>query len=295
MVAAIGCGDPPAPSPSGSVVDFTGIWQGQYRVTACTGNRHCPAFIGMTRSFLLRLTQTGTYVTGVLSGDVTVNVAGPVAADGTLRTTSLKPAASQLDPAGEVEVQRFVIRLSPDTGLAGTLEYETRFTPSQNFETLRTTRAGEILSATRLASEPIASRAPFQGHWVGRYAVRSCTASGGGPSCTGEGRTQPFDLTLTQSGAAVSGALSPLSGRSAPVSGNASSNTLTLQGSTTTPLSGGFDIVSVTAWSTTTDGVGQMLGSFTYVSETHVTTGVNAGAVWSYTYDVDLVSVVLVP
>jgi hypothetical protein len=302
---AIGCGSGSPPAPESRGADFAGVWQGEIRVTACSGDRHCSVFIGANRPFVLRLAQAGSSATGVLTigtppmppgaADITVNLAGVVASDGTVTLSGAKPAASSLDSAGDVEVQRFVVRRSAQTGLSGTLDYVIRYTPSQNFETLMTTRSAEIASATRIASEPFPSSLSMQGHWVGMYVVRACTVSGW-PSCIAyfPDRTYAFDLMLMQTGGTVSGSLN-IGGGAIPVNGTVSSNMLTLQGSATFQGSGGFDVVSLISWATTTTAVGEMQGSFSYVRESHFTVGVDAGTVKTVTYNLDLVSVVLVP
>jgi hypothetical protein len=175
------------------------------------------------------------------------------------------------------------------------LDYVIRYTPTQNFETLMTTHSGEIVNATRIASEPFPSSLSIQGHWVGMYVVRACAVSGW-PSCIFyfPDRTYAFDLMLTQTGGAVSGSLN-IGGGAIPVNGTVSGNMLALQGSATFQGSGGFDVVSLISWATTTTAVGEKQGSFSSVRESHFTVGVDAGTVKTVTYNLDLVSVVLVP
>ena len=117
---------PPVTEPP--VAQFGGVWQGEYRLTTCTGERHCGLFIGATRPFLLRLEQSGAAVAGVLAGDVTVDVAGTVARSGDLSLNGTSSSASPLDAAGQVELRRFELRRDGD-GLSGMLEYAVTYTP----------------------------------------------------------------------------------------------------------------------------------------------------------------------
>src|SRR5262249_48877079 len=139
-----GCGSRIGPAPSDPNLGFAGVWQGQYRITDCTGDRHCSEFIGDLRTFVLRLMQSGQSLTGVLvlrqqltdnayyHGDLTINVAGSVASDGSLTLTGSKPSATPFDKSGDVDVQRMVVKPSASSGLSGTLGYSSRYTPVQN-------------------------------------------------------------------------------------------------------------------------------------------------------------------
>lgn len=296
------CGGPTSPTVPGTGETFTGIWQGQYRITECAGDRHCGAFIGGLRSFVLRLQQTGGSVTGVVvlvhepvdnayyQGDLTVNVTGDVAPDGGVTVRGRKPALSPSDASGDVDVESFTLKPSTSE-TTGMLAYVSRYVPLQNPETSLKRVAGIIVNATRATSMPVDVTAPFQGHWSGRIVMRTCTEPELLLCRTGADAFRSFDLTLMQSASMVSGTLDQL-----PVTGTVSGQTLTVQGSSA-PLQvgGGFVVTRVVNWSTTIDNLGRMQGLYTYVYDFNATSGVNAGKVFTTTIVYDLVSVVLVP
>src|SRR5262249_49850399 len=150
----------------------------------------------------------------------TINVAGSVASDGSLTLTGSKPSATPFDKSGDVDVQRMVVKPSASSGLSGTLGYSARYTAVQNPETSLVTRTGDIVSASRTADVPVNSQLPFQGHWLGRIVIRSCTDELF--SCA-PGDFGSFDLTLTQSGNVVSGVYN-----GTPVTGTVSGQTLSI-------------------------------------------------------------------
>ena len=118
LSGAIGCGAdsgptavPTSPSPPGgattaptpAVSNFAGVWQGEYRVTACSGERHCALSIGTARPFTLRLDQSGATVIGVFTGDVDADVTGTVSASGELVLSGGANAVSRYDSNVEIE------------------------------------------------------------------------------------------------------------------------------------------------------------------------------------------------
>ena len=294
IVVSVACGSAGQP-PSSLETDFLGVWSGQYRIIRCFGDRHCP--VGQTRSFFLRLSQAGSYVTGILgSDDLTADLSGTVGPTGDLTLTGWRPAASQFDARGDLQVRRFVLRLSTGSGLAGTLEYEVRFTADQNRETYLIVRHADIVSAIR--GTPQASVSSFRGNWRGRYIARGCTLVGLQDCDVVQlGQTYLFELPLTQVGATVSGMLTlpqNVNG-SIPVRGTVTQDLLTLDGSARQVVSGGTQINRVTAFTTVTDGFGHMRGSFRYVVEMDWMFGQLAGRIDTTTVDGALVSVVLFP
>jgi hypothetical protein len=292
FVTAGGCGSstPTAPDANRpSAASYAGVWQIEYRVTECNGDRHCPAFLGTIRRMVLRLAQSGSMVSGVASGDITVDVTGTVAGDGSVTLTGLKRAMSPRDTTGEVEVRELMLRQSPPAQLTGSLDYEIRYTPTQNFETARTKRVGEITSSTRLATDAVA--ASVQGRWVGYYVIRACVVTGW-PNCFGEEeRVYPLlDFNLVQAGSSVTGTISM--GMPVSLNGQFSGGALTLNGEGKLPGSGGFTVVRIPQWTATVDALGRMSGKFTFVREAHFTVGVSAGNVYTQTFDAELFSVV---
>jgi hypothetical protein len=274
----------------------SGVWRGQYRITSSSGDRHCYC-VGQTRSFFLRLTQIGLQVVGVLGGDeiIAVDLSGVVTRTEEVTLTGFKPAAGAFDAYGEIHVTRFVVRLSAPTGLAGTLEWVVVFTSDHNRETNMISTTAEILNATRTSEFPSASS--LEGHWKGRYIVRGCLLAGWTFCREQQHQTYTFHLSLTQTGATVSGILTLIQGFSGrmPVNGITAAGALTLDGSVTQQVSGGTEVVRIVAWTTRRDGIGHMSGSFQFIREIHRTVPSLAGQVWSQTIDAQLVSVVLVP
>src|SRR5262249_2191245 len=272
VVVSMGCGSPPAPSvttttsttasttsttTSVAPLSFTAVWQVTYRISSCIGDRHCGVFLGTTRTFVLRFQQSGDFVSGVVvirqesvdnayyQGDLLVNVSGQLAGDGSLTVTGIKPAASQIDTSGEVVVRSLAIKQSSQGGLTGTLSYESRYTVNQNPETAMTARAGDIIAAARTATMPIDDQNPFQGHWVGRAMVRSCSSD---VECPPTGSFVTIDLRLSQSGSSVAGTI----GDRITVSGMVSSHVLALQGSAPRQdVDGGDGTIQLTALSST--------------------------------------------
>ena len=132
----------------------------------------------------------------------------------------------------------------------------------------------------------------FQGTWSGKFIIRDCSTVGW-PDCYPQRRNEiypSFDLTLTQTSDRVEGTLR-ISPNTLSVTGIASGNVLTLQGSVAQPVSGANVAVRITEWSTTRDAAGRMKGSFRYVNE--VTWTVPDRGVWSTKYEAELVSMVL--
>jgi hypothetical protein len=292
-----GCGGPTAPSASKIASVIAGVWEGRYRVSGCGGDRHCGAYIGEEKTFVLRVEQAGPSVTGVLvlvqppadayyHGNLAVYVTGAVNADGMLTVNGLKPALSASDSSGEVELQYLTLKTTGNA-LTGALAFISRYVPFQNPETSMRTLTGDVLSATRDATLAFEIASPFQGHWSGRQVIRTCTEPELLVCRTGPDSFSSFVLTLSQSGNVVVGSLGAMS-----MNGTASSTALRLEGlSTPLQVSGGFITSRITDWSTTVDPLGQMQGSYTFIRELHLA----VGGVLTTTIVYDLVSVVLVP
>ena len=268
VLLAAACGGSPA-SPSstaGSLSDaFAGVWQVEYRVTECSGERHCAQFIGQVRQAALRLARMDTSFEGAFTivGE-TISVTGSLGPDGELALKGLRPAVLPSDL--EVEIVRLRLRRGI-TGLSGDLEYTIRGPSNVSFFGFARQK-GDIITAKRTAN---ISASPldlnFTGSWKGQFVVRECT-SAGWPSCYpyGMDRVHSFTLSLRQIGSDVEGSLT-ISPLTIPVSGMVAAGTLELRGSQNRPISGGSEVVHITSWSTRRDIVGRMTGTFAFTLE----------------------------
>ena len=149
-----------------------------------------------------------------------------------------------------------------------------------------------------------ASQPAFAGHWVGSYVVRQCAAVGW-PSCDVApervNQVYPLDLVLTQSGASVSGSLqivaSPV--MTVPVTGNASSDTLTIGGNVVNPVFNrvSTDSIRITTWSTTRDSRDNLQGTFSFRWDTLWGSGSapERRGSWTLDYQAELLNVTRVP
>jgi len=153
---------------------------------------------------------------------------------------------------------------------------------------------------------PAAPSAAFTGRWSGTYLVTQCTPSGW-LSCTGlieePSHTYTMTLTLTQSGANVSGSLEiPESSNVGPVqvTGTASRDTLTVGGTATTQVLNRFTTMTVriVRWTTARDGNNKLTGTFAFRVETlggSASIAPRPGEIWTADYEAQLVNVVPQP
>jgi hypothetical protein len=283
MLAA--CGASPA-SPKAESTPFEGVWQIEYRITSCNGWRHCVFRVGKTQKILLTLSQTGMNVTGVISGGFYVDVTGTVSEAGEMTLTGFTPARSSLDH--EVELTQFKAHQMPQAGMTGALAFVERGTAQGDFAGSSVTTA-EIISAVR--HEYVLPPNPtFEGTWTGNFVITSCTYVGWIFCSPPEGSIRPFKLTFTQTGTRVEGTLN-LSPDELAVVGTVSGNSVSLQGSGESLISGGTEKFRLTAWSASRDIVGRLSGTFTYLKEVHWT--IPERTTYSHTYKVELSSAVL--
>lgn len=122
------CDDPPAaPSvvPSAPLVEagagpgtYVGDWTGTYRMTACSGERHCGDLNGKTHRFSLSLRQTGNDFEGTFKtiNYTNADVAGSIRPDGALVLAQIPSAEG---------TARLELRLDRRVGLAGTFDATT--------------------------------------------------------------------------------------------------------------------------------------------------------------------------
>jgi hypothetical protein len=305
------------PSPTGpsNPVSVSGSWAGQYTLT-CPTSPTCDGFVSqaLTNSrqpMSLVLQQTGSSLSGQinLSGWVTrvANVLGTVAADGTMSLQG-SDAWSQGDnscsPAGRWQIESWSTHYDASRrAIVGTFGFSTQHSvTSCYFDDHLMANATNVV----LAPAPV-TPATFTGHWSGNLVIDSCVPVGF-TSChldyVGNLFQRPsFDLLLTQTGNSVAGTLSipnlvPVIGNAVPVTGviGADGATITaLSGSAGWVISGGTETVRLTAWSTSRDSIGRLIGTFSFVDEVDWNPGVNGGAVYSKTYNVELQYVVVVP
>ena len=256
---------PAAPSlPSRGPTPFEGVWRLDYRMTECSGERHCVLHIGQIRQVLLRLSRTGTTFDGVVTVfSYTVDVTGSLSADGELVLSGRRPSAI----SGDREMVIRTLRLRPSiTGLSGSIEYVLHGPPYSNiFGDVR--HAGDITNAVRVPLDSAFDPTQFRGTWKGQFVVRDCSFVGWLWCYPHEAdRVHSFTLVLTQIGTEVTGELTILPS-TIPVTGTVSGSTLELRGSASRVISGGTEDVRITSWSTRRDIVGRMTGTFGFTVE----------------------------
>jgi hypothetical protein len=261
-VAAACGGSPsePSSSPSGSPVDFSGLWQGSLKYTQCEGMRHCFARVGSSVQLSLRVRQTQARVRAllVISGSA-VDLSGEVLKDGTVELTGSSPLASPSNPDFDaaVTVQRLSLRLDPGAGLVGSVAYRLQ-AGRENSEFNLATLGGDMMNVSRSDLAPFAST--FDGTWSGRYVVRSCVPIGRYCYSLEVDDLGDVELRLMQNGTQVTGTFGTV-----PVMGEVSGRSLTLSGEQLYPSSGGGRLMRITSWHASIDEFGRMVGTFEYL------------------------------
>jgi hypothetical protein len=252
---------PSAPASGEVPVDFSGTWQGNYRVTTCLGDYHCVVFLGSDRPYRIALTQVGASVTGIFfSEGVGIDVVGTVDKDRNLRLQAAPIAV----PTPGSEFTKFEALLTDANGaLTGALQYTFGVRSSTEGPPGPVTRGGDILSAIRGMLTP---RSSFAGVWRGYAFVRECTVSGSPYYRWEVGEARLFELRLQQSGDAVSGSLY-VQPHMFPVTGSVSGGGLTLSGTWSATQSGITELERIVTWTTARDAVGRLSGEFTGVDE----------------------------
>lgn len=270
----VACADgktPTTPTPGSPHVAppaaYDGAWSGTFTITRCGGRRHCVFSIGEQSPFTLRLSRTGTRVSGVFQAEwFTVPVEGVISEHGSLSLRGVR-----LPPGPEsatVEVTAFTSASAELT--QAELTYELRYPESA---TTGTNSRHQSISGRVTQVMPGAVTAPtsFQGTWRGTVFLRDCSTVGW-LSCWPDERLHEYVVTivLTQSGDRVSGTFSfPRQEDVTPVTGTVAGNTATFDPVTLErPVSSARDVLRLERAILTRDGVGQLTGSLRYVRET---------------------------
>ncbi len=123
LLALAACRDTPAgpsavPEGYASTGTYIGDWTGMYKMTACSGERHCGVYEGMTHRFNLSVRQTGNGYEGTFRTSTYTNtvVAGSLRTDGALVMAQVPGAEG---------TARLELRLDRWAGLKGTFEATT--------------------------------------------------------------------------------------------------------------------------------------------------------------------------
>ncbi len=230
---AAGCGQASSPSPSSpssvpqtaSPPIFAGIWQGQYKITTCEGERDCWFRVGSTRPYVLRLSQAGATITGIVEAmSFVVDVTGEVTNDGQVTLTGSRPATSGWDGMSAVAVSLTGLRLDDGNGLAGEFWYTLDHTGDE-WPYPHLAHGATILGGTRgpLPVRSPAALAAYEGVWAGTYVIESCQFEGWA-SCWPETLDGAYTLALELrvNGDALEGELTLPGGTRAPVTATVS-------------------------------------------------------------------------
>jgi hypothetical protein len=149
LVACEGSPTTPTPEPA----HFDGVWRIDYRITSCSGWRHCVLRVGKTQTILLTLTQTGKNVAGVITpvagvgGGFYVDVNGTVNDAGEMTLAGSRQLSLGWDHPLEVTLSQFAARQSPQGGMTGAFAYTERGEAQGDFAGFSLTTA-EIVTAT---------------------------------------------------------------------------------------------------------------------------------------------------
>jgi len=245
---------PPATSPT----PFSGVWAGEYRISAMSGGGR-PLLAGTLVPFTLRLEQTGAVLGGnfqtggLQTQPVLIDVSGSMDDNGIVSLQGSAPGLGRGDFVGAATLTKFRARLDPTSGLAGDLEYRLDRTAETPLG-FSTVYAGDIATAQRTGALPPLT---FDGTWGGTFVVRDCTGTCLPPHVS---ETSSFRLNLRQSGNSASGLFSGFSVTepAMQIGFRVEGQRLVLDSSAS---DGRFRIVE---WSTERDRFGRMVGTFSY-------------------------------
>jgi hypothetical protein len=248
---AVGCSEqapsPTAPlsptvAPLAAPASYAGAWQVTYRHEECI-SRHCYSLLGQEAQVDLRLTQSGSRVSGVVSGAFGyTDVSGTVAPDGRLALSGRSTPGGYSAPG--LVADRLELERDPATGLRGYV----RLLSAYDGET-SAYNGGSGATRPRVIEPPLSDT--FAGTWQGYYDLASCAPE---PTCVME-RKGEFELVLGQRGAEVSGTLSVRLQPAIVVSGTAEG--------TRAELAGGSADVAVSNLRLQRDQTGRLTGTLT--------------------------------
>jgi hypothetical protein len=154
LITFAACGRSPSspsassPAPVVSATSFAGLWTVAFRMTKCSGERHCTSLLGKTQTFAIQLRQDGSLVNGVFRQlGYTADVAGELLESDTVRLSGSTPAESLKDGSMQATL---ALRLSAVQGIEGTIAYETQPNAARGTLELPASIGGDIVSATRV-------------------------------------------------------------------------------------------------------------------------------------------------
>jgi hypothetical protein len=127
-----------------------GLWSGAFRLSDCTGDRHCTTYKASGSPFLFTLDvqQTGSHVAGSFwPGVFTVDVTGDMTSDGWVTLSGATPSSPE---KGSMRVTAVRVRATAAGGLEGRIAYETTPSLEQSSFMLPSTYGGDIVWITRM-------------------------------------------------------------------------------------------------------------------------------------------------
>ena len=267
VLAACG-GSPTTPSsapasPSApAVAQFAGLWSGSYKVTSCSGERHCVLILGTTRTFGLRLQQNGGHVDGLfITGASAADVSGEVQKDGHVTLKGVDQAITSQDISMTAQLE---LQLTTDGALSGAILHETTSPPGYDVNVFGPVRiTGDVVSTLR--SDLTSFAADIEGTWSGRFVVRSCAPVPSDRYCYPfqEQEVNSVQVTVQRGGSSLTGTMAIGSGR-IPLSGTIAGSSFTMSGDTIYPASGGNSLLRVSGFKGSIDGFGRMTGTLVY-------------------------------
>ncbi len=286
---AVACSSPARPQsavPAGTVPvtvqarsEFAGTWRLEGTMTACSGLRDCLFDIGRPASPLtLRLHQTGSQVTGVLSDGtgVLTEVRGDAAAAGRVSLSGALPYSGPGDCPGGFRIDDMTI--SVVEGQAGGHYQLSSDSADPNCVPAHVTTSVDVTAVTRVSPET--APAGMAGDWRGYMRSTACWIDPA-RGCDAGGALYAEGFTLAESASGIAGTLPPYN---LSVSGRVEGNAVILTSDYTKTTNDGFTKYRMLSSSLERDDMGRLTGSFVFRRDAYV-----AGAlVASYDVTVEL-------